>query len=92
MYHRCNFELPLALPRCRDGSSPMLIDIGLQQSITVQSTTLWNNLEPMLKVRGRPVVLHRSSSTNTSNPFGSTFCYAYQDIIFEVIIPLILIK
>ena len=26
----------------------------------------------------------RSSSTNTTNPFGSTFCYGYQDIIFEV--------
>ena len=26
----------------------------------------------------------RASSTNTTNPFGSTFCYGYQDIIFEV--------
>ena len=26
---------------------------------------------------------HRASSTNTTNPFGSTFCYGYQDIIFE---------
>jgi len=31
------------------------------------------------------VVLNRASSTNTTNPFGSTFCYGYQDIIFEVI-------
>jgi Uncharacterised protein family (UPF0183) len=30
------------------------------------------------------VVLNRSSSTNTTNPFGSTFSYGYQDIIFEV--------
>ena len=28
--------------------------------------------------------LIRASSTNTTNPFGSTFCYGYQDIIFEV--------
>lgn len=29
-------------------------------------------------------MLHRAGSTNTANPFGSTFCYGYQDIIFEV--------
>ena len=28
--------------------------------------------------------ISRASSTNTTNPFGSTFCYGYQDIIFEV--------
>lgn len=52
--------------------------------LQVQSVTLWDTLGSRIKPRGRPVVLHRSSSTNTSNPFGSTFCYAYQDIIFEV--------
>ena len=29
---------------------------------------------------------HRSSSTNTTNPFGSTFCYNLQHMIFEVCI------
>jgi hypothetical protein len=28
--------------------------------------------------------LIRSSTTNTSNPFGSTFCYSLQHMIFEV--------
>ncbi len=32
----------------------------------------------------KPVVLNRASSTNTTNPFGSTFCYGVQDMIFEV--------
>lgn len=34
----------------------------------------------------QPVVLNRSSSTasSVSNPFGSTFCYGYEDMIFEV--------
>ena len=32
----------------------------------------------------QPVILNRSASTNTSNPFGSTFCYGVQDLIFEV--------
>lgn len=41
----------------------------------------------------QPVVLNRTSSDGSSlNPFGSTFCYAYQDIIFEVTVPLLLIS
>ncbi|PIO35973.1 hypothetical protein AB205_0096030, partial [Aquarana catesbeiana] len=32
----------------------------------------------------KPVVLHRSSSPNNTNPFGSTFCFGLQRMIFEV--------
>jgi len=81
MYHRCEFELPITVPRQPLDSSQL---IDLPSTITVQSVTLWDTLGSRIKPRGRPVVLHRSSSTNTSNPFGSTFCHAYQDIIFEV--------
>ena len=44
----------------------------------------WESVAEKLKPCERPVVLNRASSTNTTNPFGSTFCYGYQDIIFEV--------
>jgi hypothetical protein len=44
----------------------------------------WETVADRLKPSERPVVLNRASSTNTTNPFGSTFCYGYQDIIFEV--------
>ncbi|KAI8432652.1 hypothetical protein MSG28_013627 [Choristoneura fumiferana] len=44
----------------------------------------WESVSRALRVCERPVVLNRASSTNTTNPFGSTFCYGYQDIIFEV--------
>jgi hypothetical protein len=44
----------------------------------------WERVAERLKPSERPVVLNRASSTNTTNPFGSTFCYGYQDIIFEV--------
>ncbi|XP_076052328.1 PHAF1 protein CG7083 [Oratosquilla oratoria] len=81
MYHRCEFELPLTVPRQPDETT-QLIDIPT--TITVRSVTVWDHLSWRVKPRGRPVVLNRSSSTNTSNPFGSTFCHAYQDIIFEV--------
>ena len=44
----------------------------------------WESVSGVLGPYDRPVVLNRASSTNTTNPFGSTFCYGYQDIIFEV--------
>ena len=53
----------------------------------VTATSKWDQLvgrDGGLKPSERPVVLNRASSTNTTNPFGSTFCYGYQDIIFEV--------
>lgn len=46
----------------------------------------WDAISQQLKPSERPVVLTRANSTNTTNPFGSTFCYGYQDIIFEVCI------
>jgi len=51
----------------------------------ISAYTKWDAISEQLKPSERPVVLNRASSTNTRNPFGSTFCYGYQDIIFEVI-------
>jgi hypothetical protein len=51
----------------------------------ISAYTKWDTISEQLKPSERPVVLNRASSTNTTNPFGSTFCYGYQDIIFEVI-------
>jgi hypothetical protein len=51
----------------------------------ISAYTKWDAIAEQLKPSERPVVLNRASSTNTTNPFGSTFCYGYQDIIFEVI-------
>ena len=44
----------------------------------------WDEVCEKVQPSSRPIVLHRSSSTNTTNPFGSTFCYGVEDIIFEV--------
>lgn len=52
--------------------------------MTVTAYSKWDKISCRLAPSDRPVVLHRASSTNTANPFGSTFCYGYQDIIFEV--------
>lgn len=52
--------------------------------INITAYNRWNELCKDLKPSERPVVLNRASSTNTTNPFGSTLCYGFEDIIFEV--------
>jgi hypothetical protein len=52
--------------------------------VVVSAYSKWDSINSKLEPSDNPVVLHRSSSTNCSNIFGSTFCYGYQDIIFEV--------
>ncbi|KAF4526399.1 hypothetical protein B566_EDAN012690 [Ephemera danica] len=81
MYHRCEFEL--LLPQDRRACASKLIDVPMQQ-VSVTAYGKWDAISDQLKPSDRPVVLNRASSTNTTNPFGSTFCYGYQDIIFEV--------
>uniref|UniRef100_A0A4W3HY86 Phagosome assembly factor 1 n=1 Tax=Callorhinchus milii TaxID=7868 RepID=A0A4W3HY86_CALMI len=45
----------------------------------------WDAIQEMLgHPMEKPVVLHRSSSANNTNPFGSTFCFGLQRMIFEV--------
>lgn len=78
MYHRCEFSLILQSDLVR----AQLVDVD--GSIEVSAYSKWDELCRQLKPSERPVVLNRATSTNTTNPFGSTFCYGYQDIIFEV--------
>jgi len=73
MYHRCEFSLSLEGER---GGGTARVDVS--------PLSKWDSIASVVKVSERPVVLNRASSTNTTNPFGSTFCYGYQDIIFEV--------
>ncbi|XP_045455824.1 PHAF1 protein CG7083 [Melitaea cinxia] len=79
MYHRCEFELNIQPDRCESNA---LVESRGAVSITAYSK--WESVSRALRVCERPVVLNRASSTNTTNPFGSTFCYGYQDMIFEV--------
>uniref|UniRef100_A0A8C5H548 Uncharacterized protein n=1 Tax=Gouania willdenowi TaxID=441366 RepID=A0A8C5H548_GOUWI len=45
----------------------------------------WDQIQELLgHPMEKPVVLHRSSSANNTNPFGSTFCFGLQKMIFEV--------
>ena len=58
-----------------------------RRAFAVSPTTKWDDVIEELggpQAVGEPVVLNRSSSTNNTNPFGSTFCYGIQNMIFEV--------
>ncbi|XP_038218369.1 UPF0183 protein CG7083 [Zerene cesonia] len=79
MYHRCEFELNVQPDKCE--SNTLVESCG---AVCVTAYSKWESVSRALRVCERPVVLNRASSTNTTNPFGSTFCYGYQDIIFEV--------
>nr|CAG4638477.1 EOG090X06XP [Cyclestheria hislopi] len=82
MYHRCEFNLHLPA-RSPSAEATRLIDLS-PTFITVTAYSRWDEVCERVQHSSRPIVLHRSSSTNTTNPFGSTFCYGVEDIIFEV--------
>ncbi|PAA52137.1 hypothetical protein BOX15_Mlig012614g2, partial [Macrostomum lignano] len=72
-YYRCFFDLTVQQ------------ESG-QQPLEVNQFTRWEEISDCLgKQSDRPVVLNRHDSTNTVNPFGPTYCYGHEDLIFEVI-------
>ncbi|XP_070196327.1 phagosome assembly factor 1-like [Littorina saxatilis] len=82
IYCRCEFKLPVILDK---GSKTRLSQGDEDDQLVIHAYSKWMDVQPLLlRPEQRPVILNRASSTNTSNPFGSTFCYGVQDIIFEV--------
>ena len=69
-YQRCQFELPLYPDSCKQ---PQYFT-----PVNISPFSRWDEISERIKPSERPVVLNRASSTNTTNPFGSTFCYGYQ--------------
>lgn len=80
IYHRCNFEIPLP------NVTPMMYDPEADDlDLILTACSKWDSLSPYLvKSSQKPVVLNRSSHMNTTNPFGSTFCYGVRNMIVEV--------
>ncbi|CAF0957521.1 unnamed protein product, partial [Brachionus calyciflorus] len=71
-YFMCNFEIPI------------LVNPETNQTFIVTPATTLEKLQENLSIKTQPAILHRSSSTNSVNPFGPAFFYIYEDIIFEV--------
>ncbi|XP_054390909.1 phagosome assembly factor 1 isoform X3 [Pongo pygmaeus] len=87
IYHRCEFKIPLAIKK---GLGPQVGCLLFSENADGQTETCttyskWDNIQELLgHPVEKPVVLHRSSSPNNTNPFGSTFCFGLQRMIFEV--------
>ncbi|XP_015224015.1 phagosome assembly factor 1 isoform X1 [Lepisosteus oculatus] len=77
IYHRCDFRIPLVIKKEHANSQT--------EDCTLTSYSKWDQIQDFLgHPVEKPVVLHRSSSANNTNPFGSTFCFGLQRMIFEV--------
>lgn len=84
MYCRCDFKIPVTIEREKPQPLAQTGEIE-EEEVIVTPYSKWDSVQKLLvKPDSRPVILNRSSSTNTSNPFGSTFCFGVQDMIFEV--------
>lgn len=84
MYYRCEFQIPLTIEKSQADGGALLRAMDAD-TMNINAYTKWKEVERFLvKPLEKPVVLNRASSTNTTNPFGSTFCYGVQDMIFEV--------
>ncbi|XP_024235151.1 phagosome assembly factor 1 isoform X1 [Oncorhynchus tshawytscha] len=77
IYHRCDFKIPLVIKK--EGAATQ------GEDCTLTTYSKWDQIQELLgHPMEKPVVLHRSSSANNTNPFGSTFCFGLQRMIFEV--------
>ncbi|XP_015678427.1 UPF0183 protein C16orf70 [Protobothrops mucrosquamatus] len=84
IYHRCEFKIPLVIKRGKKEES-LPKESTESQTETCTTYSKWDNIQELLgHPVEKPVVLHRSSSPNNTNPFGSTFCFGLQRMIFEV--------
>jgi len=97
-YNRCYFHIPMMTSKCLQGLPPSSTPQGGSsrpregrkreeepEVVDITFDTKWDQIQDRLLEPGtKPVVLNRTSATNTTNPFGSNFCYGVQDVIFEV--------
>ncbi|WAR12750.1 CP070-like protein [Mya arenaria] len=84
MYCRCEFKIPLIIERERPQPLAQTGEID-EEEVVITAYSKWDSVaKSLVKPDNRPVILNRASSTNTSNPFGLTFCYGVQDMVFEV--------
>ncbi|CAF0917432.1 unnamed protein product [Didymodactylos carnosus] len=70
-YFPCNFELTVK-------------NYSTGKDLTVTPSTRWPAIQEIFDNHLKPCILNRSSSINTTNPFGPTFCHLVNDMIFEV--------
>lgn len=78
IYDRCEFRIPV-------GQSSLKPDLETEE-LVITPRTSWTDISDRLcEPISRPVNLRRTSSANNTNPWGSTHCYSFGNLIFEVI-------
>uniref|UniRef100_A0A3B4CI51 Uncharacterized protein n=1 Tax=Pygocentrus nattereri TaxID=42514 RepID=A0A3B4CI51_PYGNA len=84
IYHRCDFKIPLIIKKDRQSRRSIVVCFK-ECAECISPHIQWDQIQELLgHPMEKPVVLHRSSSANNTNPFGSTFCFGLQRMIFEV--------
>ncbi|NXC12481.1 CP070 protein, partial [Corythaeola cristata] len=73
IYHRCEFKIPLVIKR--DSAESQTETCTTYSKVSLRRTECFPSFLKPSK---------RSSSPNNTNPFGSTFCFGLQRMIFEV--------
>lgn len=77
IYDRCEFRIPVS-------ESSLKPDLESEELI-ISPRTSWPEIsERLCEPISRPVNLRRTSSANNTNPWGSTHCYSFGNLIFEV--------
>ncbi|KAK4346906.1 hypothetical protein RND71_033245 [Anisodus tanguticus] len=74
-YMKCNFVI-----HCSDFAGSYHQDVNSSKA-TITANTKWEQVKEILGDCGRAAIQTQGS---TSNPFGSTFVYGYQNLAFEV--------
>jgi hypothetical protein len=81
VYYRCNFHIPINITN-RESVGNVQTTEGLSKKVDICFDTKWSSIRQFLiKTETKPVILNQASG---SNPFGSTFCYGFRDMIFEI--------
>jgi len=77
IYNRCEFRIQIP-------ESSVKQDLEYDQLI-IDPRSEWSNIVDRLSEPiSKPVNLRRTSSANNTNPWGSTECYSFNNMIFEV--------
>jgi hypothetical protein len=86
VFYRCKLRIPLSAQLISNRNLADVPGDGRpDDNIEILYNSTWHSVQDLMIPQGRkPVVLNRAPTTNTTNPFGCTYCHAVRNIIFEV--------
>lgn len=77
IYERCEFNIPISATTLRP-------ELDAEELI-IDPRTSWTEIQGRVcEPISKPVSLRRTSSANNTNPWGSTKCYSFGNMVYEV--------